>query len=163
MAKSYKDYQKEIAELQKKAEEARRSELAGAIAQIKSLMKQFNLTIKDLKLKDGKLSKAAGKAVAAKYRDPVSGETWTGRGRSPAWAAQAKAGNKLDALLIAPPAKSDAAKAPAKVAPKKAPEKKPAAKAATKPAPKKAAAKKPTAKTLESAVVSADSKESTAT
>ena len=23
--------------------------------------------------------------VAAKYRDPVSGATWTGRGRSPAW------------------------------------------------------------------------------
>lgn len=147
MAKSYKDYQKEIAELQKKAEEARRTELAGAIAQIKSLMKQFNLTIKDLKLKDGKVSKASGKAVAAKYRDPISGETWTGRGRSPAWAAQAKAENKLDALLIAPPAKSDAPRAPAKVAPKKPAQKKPAAKTA----PKKVAPKKPTAKPAESA------------
>lgn len=163
MAKSYKDYQKEIAELQKKAEEARRSELAGAIAQIKSLMKQFNLTIKDLKLKDGKLSKGAGKSVAAKYRDPVSGETWTGRGRTPAWAAQAKAENKLDALLIATPAKSNAAKPPAKVAPKKATEKKPVAKAAAKPAPKKPAAKKPTAKTAESAVVAAEAKESAPT
>lgn len=159
MAKSYKDYQKEIAELQKKAEEARRTELAGAIAQIKSLMKQFNLTIKDLKLKDGKASKASGKAVAAKYRDPISGETWTGRGRSPAWAAQAKAENKLDALLIAPPAKSDAPRAPAKVAPKKSAQKKPAAKTA----PKKVARKKPMAKPAESAGAAVAPKEPAST
>lgn len=163
MAKSYKDYQKEIAELQKKAEEARRTELAGAIAQIKSLMKQFNLTIKDLKLKDGKISKASGKAVAAKYRDPISGETWTGRGRSPAWAAQAKAENKLDALLIAPPAKSDATKAPAKVAPKKAAQKQPSAKSTAKTAPKKVAPKKPTAKPAESAGAAVAPKEPAST
>lgn len=163
MAKSYKDYQKEIAELQKKAEDARRTELAGAIAQIKSLMKQFNLTIKDLKLKDGKPSKAASKAVAAKYRDPVSGQTWTGRGRSPAWAVQAKAENKLDALLIAPQTKSDAAKAPGKVAPKKAAAKKPATKSAAKAAPKKVAAKKPIVKTAEPAAAAAAPKDPAAT
>lgn len=146
MAKTYKDYQKEIAELQKKADEARRTELASAVAQIKSLMKQFNLTIKDLKLKDGKISRVPGKAVAAKYRDPISGETWTGRGRSPAWAAQAKADNKLDALLITPPAKSNTTKTPAKATPKKG-----AAKSAAKPTAKKVAAKKPTAKPAESA------------
>lgn len=146
MAKSYKDYQKEIAELQKKAEEARRAELAGAIAQIKSVMKQFNLTIKDLKLKDGKVSRAPAKAVAAKYRDPVSGETWSGRGRSPAWVAKAKAENKLDTLLIALTTKPIATKAPAKAAPKKTAEKKPAAKSTANPATKKSVPKKATEK-----------------
>lgn len=149
MAKSYQDYQKEIAELQKKAEEARRAELTGAIAQIKSLMAQFNLSIKDLKLKDGKVSRAPGKAVAAKYRDPITGETWSGRGRSPAWVIKAKTENKLDALIISG-ASSEAAKAPIKAAPKKSALKKMVAKPAVKkPAQRKSATKpaEPTAAT----------------
>lgn len=158
MAKTYKDYQKEIAELQKKADEARRTELASAVAQIKSLMKQFNLTIKDLKLKDGKISRAPGKAVAAKYRDPISGETWTGRGRSPAWAAQAKAENKLDTLLITPPAKSNATKTPAKATQKKV-----AAPSPAKPAAKKVATKKPTTKPAELAGAATAAKEPAST
>lgn len=144
MTKSYEDYLKEIAELQKQAEEARRAELAGAIAQIKSLMKQYNLTLKDLKLKDGKVPGSQGTTVAAKYRDPVSGETWTGRGRSPIWAAKAKAESKLDSLLITAEAKP-AAKEASKPAPMKSVGKKPAAKAAPKP-PKKPAAKPVTKK-----------------
>lgn len=149
MAKSYQDYQKEIAELQKKAEEARRAELTGAIAQIKSLMAQFNLSVKDLKLKDGKVSRAPGKAVAAKYCDPITGETWSGRGRSPAWVIKAKAENKLDALIISG-ASSVAAKAPIKAAPKKSALKKMVAKPAVKkPAQRKSATKpaEPTAAT----------------
>jgi DNA-binding protein H-NS len=150
MAKSYQDYQKEIAELQKKAEEARRAELTGAIAQIKSLMAQFNLSIKDLKLKDGKVSRAPGKAVAAKYRDPATGETWSGRGRSPTWVIKAKAENRLDALII-PIANSTPAKAPIKAAPKKSAQKKTVAK----PAVKKPAQRKPTAKLAELPVAAA--------
>lgn len=149
MVKSYQDYQKEIAELQKKAEEARRAELTGAIAQIKSLMAQFNLSVKDLKLKDGKVSRAPGKAVAAKYRDPITGETWSGRGRSPAWVIKAKTENKLDALIISG-ASSEAAKAPIKAAPKKSALKKMVAKPAVKkPAQRKSATKpaEPTAAT----------------
>lgn len=160
MAKSYQDYQKEIAELQKKAEEARRVELADAIAQIKSVMKQFNLTIEDLKLKDGKkISRASGKAVVAKYRDPVSGETWTGRGRSPIWAAKAKAENKLDLLLIAQSPKPDAAPA----ASRKTAGKKSATKPAVKPAIKKPIQKKSPAKSAEPKAAAATSQESSGT
>ena len=154
MAKSYQDYQKEIAELQKKAEEARRAELTGAIAQIKSLMAHFNLSIKDLKLKDGKVSRAPGKAVAAKYRDPITGETWSGRGRSPAWVIKAKAENKLDALIISG-ASSEAAKAPIKAAPKKSTLKKMVAK----PAVKKPAQRKSATKPAEPTAAAATTKE----
>lgn len=154
MAKSYQDYQKEIAELQKKAEEARRAELTGAIAQIKSLMAHFNLSIKDLKLKDGKVSRAPGKAVAAKYRDPITGETWSGRGRSPAWVIKAKAENKLDALIISG-ASSEAAKAPIKAAPKKSTLKKTVAK----PAVKKPAQRKSATKPAEPTAAAATTKE----
>lgn len=154
MVKSYQDYQKEIAELQKKAEEARRAELTGAIAQIKSLMAQFNLSVKDLKLKDGKVSRAPGKAVAAKYRDPITGETWSGRGRSPAWVIKAKAENKLDALIISG-ASSEAAKAPIKAAPKKSALKKTVAK----PAVKKPAQRKSATKPAEPTAAAATTKE----
>lgn len=154
MAKSYQDYQKEIAELQKKAEEARRAELTGAIAQIKSLMAHFNLSIKDLKLKDGKVSRAPGKAVAAKYRDPITGETWSGRGRSPAWVIKAKAENRLDALLISG-ASSEAAKAPIKAAPRKSALKKTVAK----PAVKKSAQRKSATKPAEPTAAAATTKE----
>jgi DNA-binding protein H-NS len=43
--KSFKEYQREIAKLQKKAEEARRQEIAGAVAQIKMLIKKHGLTV----------------------------------------------------------------------------------------------------------------------
>lgn len=159
MAKSYQDYQKEIAELQKKAEEARRAELTGAIAQIKSLMAHFNLSIKDLKLKDGKVSRAPGKAVAAKYRDPITGETWSGRGRSPAWVIKAKAENKLDALIISG-ASSEAAKAPIKAAPiKAAPKKSTLKKMVAKPAVKKPAQRKSATKPAEPTAAAATTKE----
>lgn len=154
MAKSYQDYQKEIAELQKKAEEARRAELTGAIAQIKSLMAQFNLSIKDLKLKDGKVSRAPGKAVAAKYRDPITGETWSGRGRSPAWVIKAKAENILDALII-----SEANSAPAKAQIKAAPKKSALKKTVAKPAVKKPAQRKSATKPAEPTAAAAASKE----
>lgn len=103
MAKSYEDYQKEIAELQKKAAEVRRGELQSAISQIQSLMKTFNLTISDLKHKEGKVRKADKTAPVAKYKDPATGATWSGLGRRPAWAEKAYAENKLDSLLIIAP------------------------------------------------------------
>lgn len=68
-----------------------------AIAQIRELMSQFGLTSADV---SGGLKKApspsAGKKVAPKYRDPVSGKTWTGRGVAPSWIA----GKDRGAFLI---------------------------------------------------------------
>ena len=40
-------------------------------------------------------SKRKGVKVAPKYRCPTSGDTWTGRGRAPAWVVDACASNKL--------------------------------------------------------------------
>lgn len=84
MSMSYQDYQKQIAELQAKAEEARRAEVAGAKAKIQSLMKEFGLTVADLGGKS-KVPTAARKPVEIKYRDQATGDTWTGRGRAPKW------------------------------------------------------------------------------
>jgi DNA-binding protein H-NS len=43
----------------------------------------------------------AASAIRAKYRDPKSGETWSGRGRMASWlAAKLKAGEKASRYLI---------------------------------------------------------------
>ena len=82
---SYSELQAQIAELTRQAEAARASELASAKAKIAEIMKEYGLTAADL----GAGSKAKGSkvtnTVAAKYKDPASGATWTGRGRAPLW------------------------------------------------------------------------------
>lgn len=80
---TYAEYMQQITELQKKAEEARLKETAGAKAQIVEIMRQYGLTVSDLETP--KVPKKASEKVAAKYKDPVSGNTWSGRGRVPRW------------------------------------------------------------------------------
>ncbi len=45
----------------------------------------------------------AGAKVAAKYRDPETGETWTGRGRPPRWLAAKEAeGRRREEFAVEP-------------------------------------------------------------
>ena len=67
-----------------------------AITQIRGLMAQFGLTDEDIADRPRKTSVSAGRKVAPKYRDPVSGKTWTGRGVAPTWIA----GKDRSAFLI---------------------------------------------------------------
>jgi len=95
---SYHEILNQIESLKQQAEEARKQELASAIAEIKRIMAQFGISPADLGFV-GRAGKAKGKGatVAAKYRDPVSGKTWSGRGRRPAWVVELEAqGKKLD-------------------------------------------------------------------
>jgi DNA-binding protein H-NS len=82
---SYQELKAKIAELERQAEEMRRSEREGAIEQIRELMKNHGLTAQDLNSGVKKPSSKERSPVAAKYRDPESGATWTGRGRAPLW------------------------------------------------------------------------------
>lgn len=114
--KTYQALKAEIAKLEKKAEALRRNELKSVIAQVKKTIAEFSLTAAELGLGSGGAPKAAlrRRAVAkraatvgvAKYRDPKTGDTWTGRGRPPTWIVNAK---NREAFLIgeaaeAPPA-----------------------------------------------------------
>ena len=88
MNHTYKEYQEQIAELQRKAAEVRSVEVEAAKTQIRALMTTYDLNLGDLagmsakaKAKDGKVRAK----VEMKYRDPVSGQEWTGRGRAPKW------------------------------------------------------------------------------
>lgn len=139
----YKDLQAQIADLQKQAEAARKSELANVISGIKAQIKEHGLTASDLGLKGGAKSAKASNPVDPIYRDPKSGKTWTGRGKRPTWIADVFNTPKVNAFLIS----AQDEKAAEKSAAKKVVEKKPAAKKAVakKVATKKPAAKKPSA------------------
>jgi DNA-binding protein H-NS len=100
--------QAKVAELQKQAAIARKEAISTAIRDVKQLMAKNGLTIADLgtvNIKSMKEKKAAGSdnraAVAPKYRDSVTGESWTGRGKAPKWlAARLAAGATKEQFLI---------------------------------------------------------------
>lgn len=97
---SYQEILSQIEDLKMKAQEARKQEMAGALADIKRLMADFGITVDDI---SGKASKGKVRgSAAAKYRDPASGKTWSGRGRRPAWVVELEAqGKSLDSCKIA--------------------------------------------------------------
>ncbi|WP_298828470.1 H-NS histone family protein [uncultured Piscinibacter sp.] len=112
--KTYQAVRAQIAKLEKEAEELRRQELRTIIAQVRQVIADYGLTAADLGLGGaraaGRKRAAAARGAAAgvaKYRDPKTGQTWTGRGRPPAWIADAK---NRDAFLIDAPAAAPGAK-----------------------------------------------------
>lgn len=99
---TYSELLKQIESLTRQAEDLRRSEIDKVIGEIKEKMEKYGLTVADLGFgkSAGKAKKSAGK-VAAKYRDPESGETWSGRGRTPKWLADAEAkGKKRESFAV---------------------------------------------------------------
>lgn len=82
--------------MKKKAASARSAELEDAKARIIEIMNTYGLTLADLPVGFVKSKLKKTKTIAAKYKDPVSGATWTGRGRAPLWLK----GKDKDAFLI---------------------------------------------------------------
>ena len=94
--KTYKDVKARIAELEKTAEAMLQRELKSIVAQVKKTIAEYQLTAADLGFgaagaagtrkraasKPGKVAKTVG---VAKYRDPATQKTWTGRGKPPGW------------------------------------------------------------------------------
>jgi len=97
---TYNELLKQIETLTRQAEELRKSEIDSVIADIKDKMQKHGLTVADLRddkpgSRSGsgkKASSTSGSKVAAKYRNTSTGETWSGRGRTPKWLAEAEAG-----------------------------------------------------------------------
>lgn len=85
--KSYKELQAEIVELQARAEKMRQAELEKTITEIREKMEEFGITPADLF--PGKKARVGAKtgSVKPKYRNPETGDTWTGRGKPPRWIA----------------------------------------------------------------------------
>jgi DNA-binding protein H-NS len=85
----YADLKAQIAKLQTQAEEARRTEIDNVVADIRQKIAEYGLTAQDLGFavaaKRGRPPKKA--PLPAKYQDPKSGNTWSGRGKPPKWIA----------------------------------------------------------------------------
>jgi DNA-binding protein H-NS len=87
------------AELERQIAETQRAERNEAIAQVKTLMAQFGLTLADIGAKPATAGRAAPSSkpaakVAVKYRDSSTGQTWTGRGLQPNWLKAALASGR---------------------------------------------------------------------
>lgn len=81
---SYAELKSQIAELERQAEQVRQAELAGAIENIRKIMREHGLSVDDLARDLIKIDPRK-RAVPVKYRDPATGATWSGRGRTPKW------------------------------------------------------------------------------
>jgi DNA-binding protein H-NS len=74
---TYRDIRRRIKQLEDEAELLRKSELAEVIAQLRGQIEEYRLTQDDL------FGPEAG--PLAQYRDPETGQTWSGFGRPPNW------------------------------------------------------------------------------
>lgn len=85
---TYKDLLKQREELEQQIKQARTTELKDAVDQVRALVTEFSLTPEDVfPPARGKRAGTTGGKVAPKYRNPETGETWTGRGKAPKWIA----------------------------------------------------------------------------
>jgi DNA-binding protein H-NS len=83
--KSHQEILREIENLKRDAEAARKREIADAAAKVRAMIAEYGLTEKDVfSGRRGGRRASLGK-VPPKYRDPASGKTWTGRGKAPKW------------------------------------------------------------------------------
>lgn len=89
------------AELERQIAAQLQSQRSDAIEKVRALMAEFGLTAADVAppSKPGRKPRAEPsgetvRKVAAKYRDPATGNTWSGRGLKPKWLAAALAEGK---------------------------------------------------------------------
>jgi DNA-binding protein H-NS len=99
---SLQDLLSQKAELERQISEARRTERGEAVAKVRALMAEHGLTAADLVAKaSSPRASTSGRKVAAKYRDPSTGQTWTGRGLKPKWLAAAlESGKQLNDFAV---------------------------------------------------------------
>lgn len=98
---TYKQLLAEKEKLETQLAEVRATEVAGVIEQIRALMTQYDLSVEDIAAKRrrgrpaGSSAEAKREPLPPKYQNPKTGETWSGRGRAPAWL-----GKNRDRFLI---------------------------------------------------------------
>jgi DNA-binding protein H-NS len=84
----YEEIQEKIADLQAQAERVKREEKQQAIDAARAMIVSYGITAKDLGLDKPPKLKAGpkpGNKIPPKYKDPLSGALWSGRGKTPKW------------------------------------------------------------------------------
>jgi DNA-binding protein H-NS len=111
--------QAKISKLQAQAEALASTKSTAGLTKIRDLMEKHGVTLADIEAfvgkrrgrKPGAVAATRG-VVAAKYLDPKTGATWTGRGRAPAWIANVRDRSKflVDESSAPAPAEKKSAK-----------------------------------------------------
>ncbi|MBT9493497.1 MAG: H-NS histone family protein [Paucibacter sp.] len=96
--------------LDKAIADAKEQSRAEGLAKVKSVLEEYDLTVKDVVTKFGFSAKASASAltsaipkakVAAKFIDKTTGAQWSGRGLKPKWLKTAiDAGAKLEDFAV---------------------------------------------------------------
>jgi DNA-binding protein H-NS len=80
---SYAELKAQADALIKQAEEIRKIENKEVIAEIRAAIREHGITADQLGFAPA--GKGSRTTAPAKYRDPITGKTWAGRGRTPLW------------------------------------------------------------------------------
>ena len=78
--RSLDEIDRSLVALQQERDKALKNESKQALAQVKQIIAKFSFTAEQL-FDETKIRAQA----AAKYKDPETGQTWSGRGRAPKW------------------------------------------------------------------------------
>ena len=63
----------------------KREERSKAVEEVRALVEAYEISANEIFSTVSRKPRAAKAPVAAKYRNTETGETWSGRGRSPKW------------------------------------------------------------------------------
>ena len=89
------------AALEKQIADVQREQRSEAVTKVKAMMAEYGLTLADIGSKAPAMPKKTTSKVAAKYHDPATGDTWSGRGLKPKWLTAAlAAGRSLSEFTV---------------------------------------------------------------
>ncbi|MEM5314250.1 H-NS histone family protein [Paraburkholderia sp. JHI869] len=88
---TFRELKAQMAALEAQAAAARAAEFEEVLADIRAKVADYGFTEQDIfgRRRGARATSSVGVAPA-KYRDPRSGATWSGRGRAPNWIKDAK-------------------------------------------------------------------------
>ncbi|AOJ14461.1 H-NS family nucleoid-associated regulatory protein [Burkholderia vietnamiensis] len=93
---TYKELKAQMDALAEKTEAARLAEFKAVVDDIRAKVAEYGITEQDIfGTRRGRSAKHIKAPAEAKYRDPKTGATWSGRGRAPAWIQDAKNRNRF--------------------------------------------------------------------
>jgi DNA-binding protein H-NS len=89
---TYRQLSVQLERLQQKIDKEREKAIADAIAEIRAKIDEFDITPEELGFRPrAARATKAKRPLPPKYRNPKTGETWSGRGRAPAWLGKNRA------------------------------------------------------------------------
>ncbi|AOI74971.1 H-NS histone family protein [Burkholderia sp. NRF60-BP8] len=95
---TYLELKAQAEQLREQAEQARLAELDIVLAEVRARVAEYALTPEQVfgRRRSASAPQVGQRRIPARYRDPKTGATWSGRGREPGWIK----GKKRERFLI---------------------------------------------------------------